>query len=222
MPFDHAIRDEAGLRRIYREPHAIVRRKAIDHIDDGARRIIAASPFVVLSTAGPGGVDASPRGGPPGFVAVLDDHRLAIGDLAGNNRLDSFGNLVANPGVGLLFLVPGLGETLRVNGRATLTDDPAVLDACPIGGTRPRVALGVDVEECFVHCAKAFRRSRLWDPATWPADDETPSAAAVLKGHVQIDAPVEAIEADLEESYRTTLWEPGGDGGRSTTRATPA
>jgi hypothetical protein len=211
VPFDHAITDDEGLRRVYRQPHALVQRKVIDRVDHGARRFIAASPFVVVSTAGPDGVDASPRGGPPGFVTVLDDHRLALGDLAGNNRLDSFRNIVASAQVGLLFLIPGVGETLRVNGRATLTDDPAVLDACPVGGTRPRVALGVDVDECYVHCAKAFRRSGLWDPASWADPTDRPSAAAIIKAHVRLDdVPTEAIENDLEAGYAATMWQPGG------------
>jgi PPOX class probable FMN-dependent enzyme len=164
----------------------------------------------VLATTGDRGTDASPRGGPPGFVRVLDDRRLALGDLAGNRRLDSFENVLANPAVGLLFLVPGMGETLRVNGRASLTTDPAVLDACTIDGVRPGVAVGVDVDEVFLHCAKAFRRSGLWDPATWPADGDRPRAADIWKSQLGFDAPSEAIEADLEAGYRATMWEPGG------------
>jgi uncharacterized protein len=212
MPFPHAITDEDGLRRVYRQPHPVVKRKAIDHVDDGARRFIAAAPFVVVSTAGPGGVDASPRGGPPGFVAVLDPGRLAIGDLSGNNRLDTFTNVVHDGRVGLLFMIPGVDETLRVNGRATLTDDPGVLDACPIDGTRPRVALGVDVDECFMHCAKAYRRSGLWKPESWLGPDEVPSAVEIMKAHVKLDhVPTEAVAADLEVGYAATMWKAGGE-----------
>lgn len=210
MPFGNAITDLAGLRAHYRAPHELVLRKQIDHVDDAARSFVAASPFVVLATAGPTGVDASPRGGPPGFVAVLDEHRLAFGDLAGNNRLDSFTNLLARPHVGLLFFVPGVDETLRVNGRATLTTDPDVLAAVTVAGTTPGLAVGIDVEECFVHCAKAFRRSGLWDPATWPAAAERPSAACVLRDHLGLEAEPAVIAADLEAGYRATLWEPGG------------
>lgn len=164
MPFDAVVTDETELRRLYREPHPIVVRKAIDHLDEGARGFIARSPFVVVATAGARGADASPRGGAPGFAHVLDDHRLAFADLAGNHRLDTYRNLLDQPAMGLLFLVPGVGETLRVNGRATLTTDPAVLAAVAVEGRPPRVAIGVDVEACFIHCAKAFRRSGLWDP----------------------------------------------------------
>ncbi|MEX2658351.1 MAG: MSMEG_1061 family FMN-dependent PPOX-type flavoprotein [Acidimicrobiales bacterium] len=195
---------------MYREPHELVLRKQIDHIDPAARGFIAASPFVVLATAHAGGADASPRGGPPGFVKVLDDHRLAFGDLSGNNRLDSLTNLLAQPDVGLLFLVPGLRETLRVNGRATLTTDPQVLEATSLEGTRPRAAVGIDVEECFIHCAKAFRRSRLWDPQAWLDAGLRPSAACALRDHLQLDVDPKVIEDDLEVAYRETLWEPGG------------
>jgi PPOX class probable FMN-dependent enzyme len=210
MPFDHALASPDDLRRHYAQPHPVVLRKVQDRIDGGARRFIARSPFLVLATSGAAGADASPRGGPPGFVTVLDDHRLAFGDLSGNRRLDSFENVVADPVVGLLFLIPGLGETLRVNGRGTVTTDPAVLDACTVEGVRPGVALGVDVDAVYIHCAKAFRRSGLWDPASWPAEDERPTAGAVLVGHLGLDQVTpEAIDADLEQGYAATLWKAG-------------
>lgn len=212
MPFTHAVTDLEGLRAIYREPHPFVLRKKIDHVDEAARAFVAASPFVVVATTGPAGTDASPRGGPPGFVRVLDHGRLAMGDLAGNNLLDTHSNIVTDPRVGLLFFVPGVEETLRVNGRATLTTDPDVLDAITGDGKRPGMAIGIDVDECYVHCAKAFRRSQLWEPASWPERSARPSAARALRDHIGLDATPEAIEADLEAGYRTTLWEPGGVG----------
>lgn len=210
MPFDHTIATVAALRHLYREPHELVVRKQIDHLDAAARGFVAASPFVVVATCGPGGGDASPRGGPPGFVAVLDEHRIAFGDLAGNNRLDSHTNMLAHPEIGLLFLIPGVDETLRVNGRASLTTDPVVLDAVTIGGRRPRLAVGIDVRECFVHCAKAFRRSYLWSPTTWLPPDQRPSAACALRDHLNLDVDPLVIEEDLEAGYRLTMWEPGG------------
>jgi uncharacterized protein len=181
MPFDHSIDDVAGLRTLYADPSELVVKKTIDHIDEKSREFIGLAPFAVLATTGPRGTDASPRGGPPGFAAVLDERRLALGDLAGNRRLDSFENLLANPAVGLLFMVPGMGETLRVNGRATLTTDPDVLAACAFPGTRPTLALGIDVDEVFLHCPKAFRRSGLWDPDSWPTADQRPTAGAILR-----------------------------------------
>lgn len=210
MPFDQAVADAAALQELYRQPHELVLRKEIDHIDDAARAFVGASPFVVVATTGPAGADASPRGGSPGFVAVLDQGRLAMGDLAGNNRLDTHTNLLSHPQVGLLFIVPGVDETLRVNGRATLTTDPAVLQAVAVGGRRPPLAIGIDVEECFIHCAKAFRRSGLWDHTTWPAPENRPSAARALRDHVGLEASPEVIAADLEAGYQVTMWEPGG------------
>jgi PPOX class probable FMN-dependent enzyme len=210
MPFDHAVLNAESLRELYRQPHELVLRKQIDHIDDAARAFVEASPFVVVATNGPAGADASPRGGSPGFVAVLDQGRLAMGDLAGNNRLDTHTNLLAHPQVGLLFLVPGVDETLRVNGRATLTTDPVVLDAVAVGGRRPPLAIGIDVEECFIHCAKAFRRSALWEPSSWPAPQNRPSAARALRDHIGLEASADVIAADLEAGYEVTMWEPGG------------
>ena len=141
---DHAIRDEADLRDHYRPAHQAVLDKARPKIDPKAAGFIAASPFMVLASTSASGTDASPRGGPPGFVTVLDEHHLAFGDLSGNNRLDSYANIVEHAHVGLLFLVPGVGETLRVNGRATLTTEPSVLAAdhdrrrAPEGGDHRR------------------------------------------------------------------------------------
>jgi PPOX class probable FMN-dependent enzyme len=211
MPFENRIEDVAGLRQLYAQAHPAVKAKAIDHVDAGARAFLARATFAVLATSGPHGGDASPRGGPPGFAAVLDDHRIALGDLAGNRRLDSFENLLANPRVGLLFVIPGMSETLRVNGRASLTTDAVVLDACAYDGTQPKVALGIDVDEVYLHCAKAFRRSGLWDPESWPDAADRPSPGEIWKGHLEMEAPAEAIEADLEVGYAVTMWQPGGD-----------
>lgn len=210
MPFSDAIAALETIRALYREPHELVLRKQIDHVDAAARAFIEASPFVVVATSGPDGTDASPRGGAPGFVAVLDPYRLAMGDLAGNNRLDTHTNLIRQPEVGLLFLVPGVEETLRINGRVTLTTDPGVLDAVAVDRRRPPLAIGIDVEECFIHCAKALRRSRLWETDSWPTAAERPSAARALRDHIGLDADPQVIAADLEHGYRATLWEPGG------------
>jgi PPOX class probable FMN-dependent enzyme len=159
----------------------------------------------VLATSSiDGTADASPRGGPPGFVTVLDEHRLAWADYRGNRRADSHANVLERPGVGLVFFLPGLGETLRVNGRATLVRDPELLAALPTGGATPTLAFGVTVDTVYLHCAKAFRRSGLWDPSTWP--DELPSPARILRDHRQAPVPEEAIAADLEEAYRKRLW----------------
>lgn len=207
MPFDHAISDQATLREVYREAHPMIRRKVVDRIDEPAAAFIARSPFFVMATASAGVADASPRGGPPGFVQVLDERRLAFGDLNGNNLLDSFTHLVVDPAISLMFVVPGLGETLRVAGRATLTTDPAILERTAIDGRLPNVAVGVDVDRCFVHCSKAFRRSQLWDPTSWPEPEDRPSPARILIDAMELQATPEQVEADLD-SVRHFLWQP--------------
>lgn len=201
------------LREILPEPgpDSRVRRKELRFIDPHARNFISRSPFVVLSTSSADGrCDATPRGDAPGFVKVLDETTLIIPDRPGNRRLDSMENILSNPRAGLLFMIPGMDETLRVNGRATLTTDPEVLQRAAIDGRLPRIALGIDVDECFLHCAKALRRGGLWDPSSWPAKEDRPSAGAIFKAHVGIDAEPEAIEADLEQGYKVSMWYPGG------------
>ena len=210
MPFDHAVTDAQELRRIYKDPHPSVIKKVVDRVDGEAAAFIAASPFAVVATHGSRGADASPRGGPPGFVTVLDERRLALGDLAGNNRVDTIGNIVETGAIGMLFFVPGLDETLRVNGRATITTDPDVLARCAIDGRTPRAAIGVDVEACFLHCAKAFRRSSLWNAGSWRDRADLPSAACVLVEHLELDVAPELVTADLEAGYQRTMWEVGG------------
>lgn len=205
-----AIESDAELRARYRNPSDIAMRKDVGRIDDGARTYIEASPFVVVASTSDDGCDASPRGGPPGFVKVLDEHRVALPDLSGNNRLDTLGNLVARPHVGLLFMVPGVDETLRVNGRATVTDDPDVLDACVVDGKRPRVAVVVDVDQCFIHCAKAFRRAGMWDPSSWAAPEERPRPECIIREHIAWDGDGDQVRAVLEDGYRKTMWEVGG------------
>lgn len=206
-----AVSDVEDLRSRYHPPMPEVLHKERPIIDPAAGELIALSPLVVIASSSAEGADSSPRGGPPGFVATLDEHTLAFGDLAGNNRLDSYANIIENPAVGLLFLVPGLEETLRVNGRARVTTDPEVLDRTTIGGRRPKLAVVIDVEECYVHCGKALRRSGLWDPSTWPSTGERPTAGEVIVGQYSLDIDPTLIDADLEAGYRETLWEHGGE-----------
>lgn len=210
MNTDSQIKDRAQLRTVYREPGQTVIDKVIDHVDAGAASFIMQSPFAVLSTSAEGRCDASPRGGPPGFVRVLDEHRLAWGDLTGNNRLDSFGNILQRPEIGMMFVVPGVLETLRLWGSATLVQDPEILEACAIDGRLPKTAVVVAVQECYIQCGAALRRSGMWDPDTWPDADTKPSGAAILKEHIGLDAPVEAIEADLANYYDNHIWVAGG------------
>jgi PPOX class probable FMN-dependent enzyme len=209
MSFDAPVHDE-GLRSLYREPSQVVIDKAIDHVDAGVRDFIERSPLFVLATGDGRNNDASPRGGPAGFVRVLDEHRIAFGDLVGNNRIDSYRNLAQHPGVGMLFMIPGLLETLRVNGTATLSVDDELRERCAIDGRVPRVVIGVEVTECFIHCGAALRRAGAWDVSTWPAAQDRPSAAAILKAHTALDVPTEAIEENLRSYYDHGIWEVGG------------
>jgi PPOX class probable FMN-dependent enzyme len=208
----HVIDSTAVLEASYRRPAQRSLDKEVDHLDRHCRDYIAHAPFMVLASCGADGrVDASPKGGPPGFVVVLDDHHLAIPDLAGNNRLDSLHNVVEHDGVALLFLVPGVDETLRVNGRATVNTDPDVLDRCRVLEKTPNVAIVVDVETAYIHCAKALRRGSVWQPEEWPDVSDMATPACMLRDHIELDATVEQSAAWLEQSYRATLWEVGGE-----------
>jgi PPOX class probable FMN-dependent enzyme len=208
---DEVIGDVATLRTRYREAHPAIRDKARPKVDPKAAAFLATAPLMILATTSSTGTDASPRGGPPGFVAVLDDRHVAFADLSGNNRLDSYTNVLEDPRVGMIFLVPGVGETLRINGRASLSTDPAVLARTAIDGVVPKVAVLVEVDECYIHCAKALRRSGVWDPTTWLSADERTSAAEVIVDQFQIPVEPSAIESDLEKNYVETMWVAGGD-----------
>jgi len=211
--FDPVITTESQLRDVYRPPGDVVGQKVLDRLDRHARAFIEVAPFVLVGTASPDGTaDVSPKGGPPGFVVVLDDQRLAIADLAGNNLLDSITNIVRGSGIGLLFLVPGVDETLRVNGVACVTTDPSVLDACAVKDRRPKAAIGVTVTQQYMHCAKAFRRSRLWSTETWPDPGTLPSLGCILRDQMASfsEVPVGVLEDMIEADNARTLWEPGG------------
>jgi PPOX class probable FMN-dependent enzyme len=149
----------------------------------------------------------TPRGGAAGFARVLDDQHVALPDAKGNNRTDSLRNIVVNPHAGLLFLIPGLGETLRVNGPASLTRDPGLLEDLAHDGRVPTLAVVVEAREVFLHCAKAFIRSGLWKPETWPPRDDLPSAARILRDHTgQTDRTTQDLQGDLDHSYATRLY----------------
>ena len=190
------------LGAIYSEPGELALRKQIDRLDEHCRRFVALSPFVLLAGSGADGrCDVSPRGGRPGFVQVLDDRRLALPDVSGNRRIDSIRNIAENGHVGLLFLVPGMGETLRVNGRAELSDDADLRARLAIDGKDALLAIVAHVEEVFLHCARALRRSELWEPETWPARAEPPSAAQIFRDHASADLEVTEVQTILDEGY---------------------
>lgn len=211
--FDERIESESELRAVYRTPSDLIRGKVLARLDTHARAFIDHAPFVLVGTTSPDGTgDVSPKGGPPGFVVALDDEHIAIPDLSGNNLLDSITNIVYGSGVGLLFMVPGVDETLRVNGRACLTTDAAVLDACAVKDRRPKVAIGVTVTQQYMHCAKAFRRSELWHPDTWPERESLPTLGCIIKDQIPAVGDVDGAVIDelLEADYAETLWESGG------------
>ena len=204
------IPDEAALRSLYEPTHALAVQKAQTSLGQRAREFISRSPFVCVGTQDGGGrADVSPRGDPPGFVKILDDRTLAIPDRPGNNRLDSLTNILANPRIGLLFIIPGFDDTLRVNGLARLTTDPALLQTMSVNGRVPVLAIVVTVEEVFLHCAKAFRRSHLWDQNYRQDRSEMPSLIKMILDDTT-GAPDESemrkIDENLEQDYRRTLY----------------
>jgi PPOX class probable FMN-dependent enzyme len=194
------------LRAHYGSMSMLAARKVLRGIDRHARAFIGLSPFLVLATNdAEGHVDASPRGDAPGFVLVLDEATLLLPDRPGNNRVDSYGNILAGGGVGLLFFVPGVEETLRVNGRARVTTDPALLAPAIAQGKVPKAGLVITVEEVFFHCAKALRRARLWEPATQVPRSALPTLGQILADQTKACA-VEEAERVVEESYRTKMY----------------
>lgn len=205
--FEGAVRDEAELGELYEPSSWLVQNKEVDRLDQNCRDYLAVCGFVLLASAdAQGRADVTPRGGPRGFVRVLDDRTLAIPDATGNRRLDTFRNVVQTGRAGMLALLPGRGQTLRVNGRACVSTDPALLSQLTAVGKPPRAALVLAVEEVFTHCPKAFVRSGLWNPATWPAKDEQPSPAAMLREHVGSDAlTLEDAEQAMVDAVTTRL-----------------
>lgn len=207
-PFAGAIDDEATLRELYGEPVERARRKQIAGLDEMARRLIELAPMVfVASHDADGRTDVTPRGGQPGFVTVLDEQHLAVPDATGNRRLDTLRNVVATGHAGLIFVIPGRGQTLRVNGAARVSADPELLERIAPVGKPPRTAIVVRADEVFAHCTKAFVRSRFWEPDTWIPAAGQPSAAEVSHAHMGGDAfmTVEQVEAASAESLRTRL-----------------
>ncbi|MDQ0509733.1 pyridoxamine 5'-phosphate oxidase family protein [Ancylobacter amanitiformis] len=193
------------LRALYAEPRERSRRKVLERLDAHCRALIALSPLVMIGSFGPDGrADVTPRGDAAGFVAIPDDSTLLIPDRPGNNRLDTLTNLIANPAIGLLFLVPGVDETLRVNGTAEIRDDADLLAPFAVEGKRPVTVLRVTVQEAYLHCAKAFMRSRAWDPASHVARSRLPSMGEMLRD--QLDLATAETQAEMLTRYRETLY----------------
>ena len=178
------VTDEAALRALHHPPMSRATDKVLRALDRHCRRFIELSPFCVIATQGPEGPDASPRGDPPGVAKVLDERTLLLPDRVGNNRLDGMLNLLANPRIGLLFLIPGMAETLRVNGTARITDDARLLAPCAVQGRAPKTGLLIAAEETFLHCGKALIRSRLWEAEAQIDRSTLPGYAEMLMDHV--------------------------------------
>ena len=176
----HLIHDLDTLLACYGEPVGAAVAKELPYIHPHYRRFIEAAPFVSVATSGPGGLDNSPRGDAPGFVRVVDERTLMLPDRRGNNRLDTLRNVLADPRIALLFLIPGVGETLRVNGRAVISVDPALLEAFAVDGKPPRSVLVVTVDSVYYQCSKALVRSKLWDPATRIERSALPSTGTMI------------------------------------------
>jgi hypothetical protein len=219
MPEDHqsdwTVRSEAALREMIGTAEGLAVKKSLPYVDKYCRQFIELSPFLTIGTQSAAGkADVSPRGDPAGFVQVLDEHTIAIPDRPGNNRLDTLTNILENPNVGLIFLVPGFEDTLRINGKATLSRDPALLERMTVNNRAPKVAIVVKVEEQFLHCAKAFKRSKLWDPAAQVDRKVMPSIGRVILDQVaEVESARETEEAvkkevdeAIEENYRTELY----------------
>ena len=206
--FTDVVGSAEELGALYRQPSKLVQAKKVRRLDEVTRAFVAASPFCLLSTADADGrCDVSPKGGPPGFVKVIDDDRVAVPDLNGNNLIDSLRNIVANGHAGLLVLVPGKDETLRIDGRAVVTTDPAVLDLWDDELRRPKVAVGIEVDAAFIHCAKAFRRGRVWDPAAWVELAGAPDGCDLIVSHLGLEQSPTELRASFEQGYEKGLAE---------------
>lgn len=200
------VTDEARLREIIGEVPGFIRDKARDRVDPVTAEFLAAAPFFLLATTGPDGVDVSPRGDPAGCLLVLDEHTIAFADRKGNRRLDSMRNILHDPRVGMIAVVPGSNDTVRINGRARIVHRPDFADRLTVQGSTPEVAIVVEIDELFLHCAKAFLRSSLWDTATWPGKGAVPSAGKLVKGQYQVPGPARAIDAALRRDGRVNQY----------------
>ncbi|MGE8706063.1 MAG: pyridoxamine 5'-phosphate oxidase family protein [Achromobacter sp.] len=202
----HLITDASTLQALYGSPGEASLKKEVDHVHPHYRAFIEAAPFALLATAGPDGLDASPRGDPAGFVVVEDEKTLLLPDRRGNNRVDSLLNVIADPRVALLFLVPGVGETLRVNGEARISVDPALLARFEMDGKLPRSVLVVDVHKVYFQCSRALLRSRLWDPETQIPRTALPSVGRMLSDLTSGTFDGVAYDRDLPARVASSLY----------------
>jgi uncharacterized protein len=201
----YLIHDPQELSELYGAPLERSVRKQLDHLDKYCRAFIAASPFLVIGTQG-GVADNSPRGDVPGFVQVADDHTLLIPDRRGNNRLDTLRNIVRNPSVGLLFLIPGIREAFRVNGEAVISRDPALTERFAVEGKLPRTVLVVTVKEAYIHCSRALVRAEMWNPAKFAAPDSVPTFGTMMAAHTCGFVDAKAVDEEAKVRVPLTLY----------------
>jgi uncharacterized protein len=203
---DHLVTTMEQLDALYGEKMGASVIKEIDHINEGYRKLIEAAPFVAVATSGPEGLDCSPKGDAAGFVRILDEKTLAIPDRPGNNRLDGFRNIVRDPRIALLFLIPGVGETLRVNGRASISIDPEIMQSFAVNGKLPRSVMIVHVESIYFHCSKAIVRSKLWDEATKIDRRALPSTGTIIAELSQGKMGGEAYDREAPAKIKAMLY----------------
>lgn len=203
---DHIIRDIAALEALYGEVNEVSALKEISYLHPHYAAFVRASPFAMLATAGPHGLDASPRGDPPGFIEIVDDKTLLVADRRGNNRIDSLRNIISDPHVALLFLVPGVGETLRVNGTAEISVDPELLSRFAINDKAPRTMLIIHIESVFFQCSRALIRSELWNPERHVDRKALPSTGQMLAAVTDQRIDGETYDRELPPRLRATLY----------------
>jgi PPOX class probable FMN-dependent enzyme len=208
MPDDtRTVTDVETLTGLIGEPTPQIANKEMQEIDVYIRRFLELCPFLCLSTAdADGNQDVSPRGDPPGFVRMLDPRTILIPDRKGNRRVDSMKNILENPKVGLVLFVPGIEEVVRINGTATITDDPDLLAECAVNGSTPTLGIEIAIDDIFFHCAKAIKRSKLWDPDTPIDRSEFPSFGQIVRDQRNPSGDVAETEAMLQKEYRDRLY----------------
>jgi hypothetical protein len=205
--FEGVVSSFSEIREVLREPMPSVAVKAIDHIDEVCRAIIEKSPFIVLASAdGRGYPDISPKGDPEGFVQILDDKHLAIPDRPGNRRVDTFQNLLQNPYLAIIFLIPGKGETLRVTGECRIVRDLSLRRSMAIKGKIPEFAIVVRVERVLIHCPKCVVRAGLWDPESWPDASDTPGIGEAMVAHAKLDVTPDELHAEAVKDGTAALY----------------